>query len=112
MVPIVLLAVSTLAMVHFDPTIFLRSPRSMMHLISGLFTEQTTQLMLDHMVGEKFQLSGRWCLIPPMFLVALTAVGMPVSVEVADAILLVYTCGLWLYLSFRICVQLYEICDV
>ena len=52
-VPNMLLAATIFAMVHFDTTLLLRSPRVMMHLISGLFTEHMAQLMMDHMLGVR-----------------------------------------------------------
>ena len=109
--PNLILAGATLAMVHLDPTIFLRRPRTMMHLISGLFTEMTTQLMLDHMVEEGFELRKRWCLFPQIFLVGWMMSGS-YSVEAFDTVLLVYSTGLWIYLAFRIRIQIHEICDV
>ena len=113
MLPNVLLVVSTLAMVHYDSTIFLRRPRIMMHLISGLFTEMTTQLMLDHMVEENFEVRKRWCLFPQVILAASLMMGVStLSIDLLDTILLVYTTGLWVYLAFKIRVQIYEICDV
>ena len=112
LMPNLLLVVSALAMVHFDPTVFLRRPRVMMHLISGLFTEQTTQLMLDHMVEEEFEVRKRWCLFPPLALAIAMMAGYDFSVDALDTLLLVYTTGLWVYLAFKIRVQIYEICDV
>ena len=113
LLPNVLLVVSTLAMVHYDSTILLRRPRIMMHLISGLFTEMTTQLMLDHMVEENFEVRKRWCLFPQVILAACLMLGVSaLSIELLDTILLVYTTGLWVYLAFKIRVQIYEICDV
>jgi len=110
--PNMILLVSTLAMVHYDPTILLRRPRIMMHLTSGLFTEMTTQIMLDHMVEEDFEVRKRWCLIPQVLLALWTMSGVSYSVEMFDSILLVYTTGIWVYLAFKIRVQIYEICDV
>mmetsp|Transcript_465 Transcript_465/g.888 ORF Transcript_465/g.888 Transcript_465/m.888 type:complete len:505 (-) Transcript_465:189-1703(-) len=110
-VPNLLLVSSTLTMIHLDQTLLLRIPRVMMHLISGLFTEQTAQLMLDHMVGEDSEIRKRWCLFP---LVVLAAVMTCLSVPPAalDQTLLAYTAALWVYIAFKIRVQLYEICDV
>ena len=84
----------------------------MMHLTSGLFTEMTTQIMLDHMVEEDFEVRKRWCLIPQVLLALWTMSGVSYSVEMFDSILLVYTTGIWVYLAFKIRVQIYEICDV
>jgi len=111
LVPQLLLVTFVFAMVHFDPTVFLRRPRTMMHLISGLFTEQTIQLMLDHMVGEKFQIN-RWCLLPAVAMSVLMVMGVSLAAESTDAILEIYTSGLWVYLAFKTRVQLWEICDV
>lgn len=112
MLPHLLLVSSTYAIVHCDPTIFLRCPRTMMHLISGLFTEQTTQLMLDHMVEEQYEVRKRWCLLPQVVVAVWMTAGLSFSVESLDAFLLVYTTGLWVYLGFKIRVYIYEICDV
>ncbi len=83
-----------------------------MHLISGLFTEQTTQLMLDHMVEEDYEVRKRWCLLPLVVLAVGMAMGVSNSVEALDTFLLVYTTCLWVYLGFKIRVYIYEICDV
>lgn len=110
-VPNVLLVAFVFAMVRHEPTIFLRSPRVMLHLINGLFTEMTTQLLLCHVVGERFRLRDRWCLYPPLGLVVFMA-GVHVEPEAVDTLLLIYASGLWVHLVFKIRVQLYEVCDV
>ncbi len=112
MLPHLILVLSTLVIIHCDPTIFLRCPRTMMHLISGLFTEQTTQLMMDHMVEEEYEVRSRWCLLPQMLLAVWMIVGLSYSVESLDAFLLVYSTGVWVYLGFKIRVYIYEICNV
>lgn len=112
LVPNTLLVASTLIVVHCDPTIFLRSPRFFMHLISGLFTEQTTQLMLDHTVEEDFEISGRWTLFPPVALAMVMLAGVDISNQSVNTLLLTYTTALWVYLAFKIRVQIYEICDM
>ena len=63
--------------------------------------------MLDHMVNETFRPRNWWCLISPTLMVALIAAGVPESLEFVDTVLFVYTCGLWVYLSFKIRVQLF-----
>lgn len=110
--PNFLMMASTLIMVHFDPALLLRRPRTMMHLIAGLFTEQTTQLMLDHIVEERYEVLKRWSLLPQVILAVSMMMGNSVSLEVLDTILFVYTTGLWVYLVFKIRVQIFEICDV
>lgn len=112
LLPHLILVSSTLAIIRCDPTIFLRCPRTMMHLISGLFTEQTTQLMMDHMVEEEFEVRNRWCLLPQFLLAVLVTTGMSFSTESSDAFLLVYTTGLWAYLGFKIMIYIDEICTV
>jgi ethanolaminephosphotransferase len=109
--PHLVLVASTLAMVYFDSTIFLRNPRTMLHLISGLFTEQTTQLMMDHMVEEEYEVGKRWCVFPLVFLAVWIMTGLS-SMQAVDGFLLVYTIGLWIYLAFKISIQICEICDV
>eukprot|EP01083_Nonionella_stella_P263927 895936_1 len=112
LVPNTLLVASTLAMVHKDPTMFLERPRFFMHLISGLFTEQTTQIMLDHMVEEECQPRNRWCLFLPVLLAAAMMAGIPFSAQSLDTLFMVYTTGLWVYVTFKIRFHLWEICDV
>jgi ethanolaminephosphotransferase len=109
--PHLILVASTLVMVHFDSTIFLRNPRTMLHLISGLFTEQTTQLMMDHMVDEEYEVGKRWCAFPQVFLAVWIMTELS-SMQAVDTFLVVYTSGLWVYLAFKISVQICEICDV
>jgi len=109
-IPHVLLVTSTIVMVRYDTTIFLRNPRTMCHLISGLFTEHTTQLMMNHMVDEKYEWSERWCVFPQVFLAVWIMTGVS-SNETLDSILFLYTTLLWVYLAFKISVQVSEICD-
>ncbi|KAL7543176.1 hypothetical protein ACHAXR_012470 [Thalassiosira sp. AJA248-18] len=112
LMPNVLFVTCILAMVHLYPMIYLRSPRFFMHLISGLFTEQTTQLMLAHMVEEGYEFRNRWPLFPPLFLTVAMMAGLSVPAEHLDTLIFVYTTGLWVYLAFKIRVHIYEICDV
>ncbi|KAL7522978.1 hypothetical protein ACHAWX_007756 [Stephanocyclus meneghinianus] len=117
LIPHALLVVSSIVLIAYDDTLLVRSPRTVMHLIAGLFVEQTTQLMLDHMVEEEFSVTKRFSLYP---LVALAAVMVGfdghvskfMSAQAFDAFLLAYTTGLWVYLAFKIRVLIYEICDV
>ena len=83
-----------------------------MHLIAGLFTEQTTQLMLDHIVEENYAVEKRWCLFPQLILAGSMMMGNSFSSDALDTILFVYTTGLWVYLVCKIRVQIFEICDV
>ena len=111
-VPNFLMMACTLTMVTLDPTLLLRRPRTMMHLIAGLFTEQTTQLMLDHIVEERYEVHKRWSLLPQVILAGSMLMGKGFQAEILDTILFVYTTGLWVYLIFKMRVQIFEICDV
>ena len=113
LVPNLLLVTSTVVMLHCDPNLMLRSPRTMVHLISGLFAEQTTQMMLDHMGDEEFEVRQRWPLFPYVLLAGwMMMTGSVFSANTLDAILLAYTTGLWVYLAFKFSVQISEMCDV
>jgi len=112
LIPNAILCISTIMIVLLDSTIFIRIPRIMMHLICGLFVEQTIQLMLDHILEQNFEVKERLCLVPQVLLVAGMLSGVAYSNEALDAFLLVYTTGLWVYLAFKIRIQVYEICDV
>jgi O-antigen ligase len=83
----------------------------MCHLISALFVEQTTQLMLDHMVEENFS-AFRWVMLPQIALAAAMAAGVTLSNDAVDVFFTAYTTGLWVYLALKLKVHVYEICDV
>ncbi|KAL3799807.1 hypothetical protein HJC23_010457 [Cyclotella cryptica] len=117
LMPHFLLVASSIVLIAYDNTLLVRSPRTVMHLIAGLFVEQTTQLMLDHMVEEEFLITKRFGLYPLVALATLMVgcdghVSKFISVQALDACLLAYTTGLWVYLAFKIRVLIYEICDV
>lgn len=113
LVPNALLSLSTMAIVRMDPSILLRIPRTMLHLTSGLFVEQVTQLMLDHMVEENFEVRRRFVMIPQVGIAVMMMMeGMHISTQALDTFFLVYTTGLWVYLTFKVRLQVYEICDV
>ena len=112
LVPNALFSLSTIAIVRMDPSILLRIPRTMLHLTSGLFVEQVTQLMLDHMVEENFEVRRRFVMIPQVCIAATMMMeGMHISTQAVDTFFLVYTTGLWVYLAFKVRLQVYEICD-
>ena len=110
LLPHITFVISTVLIITTDSTIFLRIPRTMCHLISGLFVEQTTQLMLDHMVEEKFS-SFRWAMLPQVALAVAMASGVTFSNEAVDIFCIAYATGLWLHLALKLKV-VYEICDV
>lgn len=111
LLPHVVFLISTTLIVMTDSTILLRIPRTMCHLISGLFAEHTTQLMLDHMVEERFA-SFRWVMLPLVALAAAMTAGMVVSNDFVDTFISNYNAGLWVYLAVKIYVHVNEICDV
>jgi len=111
LLPHVAFVISTVLIITTDSNIFLRIPRTMCHLISGLFVEQTTQLMLDHMVEGKFS-AFRWAMLPQVALAVAMAAGVVFSNEAVDVFFIAYTTGLWVYLALKLKVHVYEICDV
>lgn len=115
LLPHVVFLISTTLIVMIDSTIFFRIPRTMCHLISGLFAEHTTQLMLDHMVEERFA-SFRWVMLPQVVLAATmaagTAAGMAVSTDFVDTFFINYNAVLWVYLAVKFYAYVTEICDV
>jgi len=111
LLPHIAFVISTVLIITIDSTIFLRIPRTMCHLISALFVEQTTQLMLDHMVEENFS-AFRWVMLPQIALAAAMAAGVTLSNDAVDVFFTAYTTGLWVYLALKLKVHVYEICDV
>ena len=111
LIPHIVFVISTIAIITTDSTIFLRIPRTMCHLISGLFVEQTTQIMLDHMVEEKFS-AIRWVMLPQVALAAAMAAGVAVPNESVDVFFMTYTAVIWVYLALKLRTHVNEICDV
>ena len=112
LLPHIAFVVSTVVIISVDSTILLRIPRTMLHLISGVFVEQTTQLMLDHMVEERYAVF-RWSLLPHVFLASILTSGVvQLSSDSVDIYCIMYTTGLWIYLVLKIKVLVSEICDV
>jgi ethanolaminephosphotransferase len=111
LLPHIVFVVSTVVIISIDSTILLRIPRTMLHLISGVFVEQTTQLMLDHMVEERYA-AFRWPLLPQVILASILTAGVQLSSDSVDIYCITYTTGLWIYLVLKIKVLVSEICDV
>ncbi len=111
LLPHIAFVISTVVIISVDSTILLRIPRTMLHLISGVFVEQTTQLMLDHMVEERYA-AFRWPLLPQVFLASILTSGVQLSSDSVDIYCITYTTGLWIYLVLKIKVLVSEICDV
>ena len=111
LLPHIVFVISTVTIISIDSTILLRIPRTMLHLISGVFVEQTTQLMLDHMVEERYA-AFRWSLLPHVFLASILTAGVKLSSDSVDIYCMTYTTGLWIYLVLKINAIVSEICDV
>eukprot|EP00574_Skeletonema_japonicum_P011670 CAMPEP_0201723774 /NCGR_PEP_ID=MMETSP0593-20130828/7689_1 /ASSEMBLY_ACC=CAM_ASM_000672 /TAXON_ID=267983 /ORGANISM="Skeletonema japonicum, Strain CCMP2506" /LENGTH=472 /DNA_ID=CAMNT_0048214907 /DNA_START=100 /DNA_END=1518 /DNA_ORIENTATION=- len=111
LLPHIVFLISSIWIIMADSTILLRIPRTLCHLFSGLFVEHTTQIMLDHMVEEKFS-SFRWVMLPQVALAVAMAAGMVFPNESVDSFFIAYAIGLWVYLAVKIKVHVNEICDV
>ena len=111
LLPHIAFVISTVLIISNDSTIFLRIPRTMCHLIAGLFVEQVTQLMIDHVVEEKFS-AFRWVLLPQVALAAAMTAGVVFTNEALDTFFFAYTATLWVYLVMKLKGQVKEMCDV
>uniref|UniRef100_A0A7S4I6K8 Uncharacterized protein n=1 Tax=Odontella aurita TaxID=265563 RepID=A0A7S4I6K8_9STRA len=107
LLPFLILAFGTLWIGTMDPSILVRNPRTCMHLISALFVEMVTQLMLDHMTAQDFK-PYRASLAPFCVLAVLVSGGL-LSDELVDDYLLTFTVGIWVYLFMKIRVTIHEI---
>jgi len=110
LMPFCFLAFGTLWVGSADPSILIRRPRTCLHLISALFVEMVTQLMLDHMTLEDFK-PYRVVLAPLGILALLIPFGV-LSTNGVDDCLLAYTVGMWVYLVVKTRVIIHEITAV
>jgi hypothetical protein len=109
--PFIMLIVTTLLIGYLDADVFLRMPRTAVHLCSGLFVEMTTQLMLDHITAEIYQ-PFRWTLVPMLLLVGLIGTEQLSAGSVTDEFMLIYASAVWTYLMLKIKFVIDEICAV
>jgi ethanolaminephosphotransferase len=92
--------------------ILIDMPRTTLHLISGLFVEMSTHLMLDHITSETFQ-PLRWVLLPLVILTVLTVSGyISESSPQTDSFLTIYASSLWSYLLLKLTIIIHEACTV
>lgn len=111
LLPFVTLCVCTFVVGMYNPEIWIRMPRTTIHLISGLFVEMCAQLMLDHITAQKYN-PYRWVLFP---LVGLTIAIITSQVQASpwtDDFLIVYTSSLWTFLVLKMTLIVHEICTV
>ena len=111
LMPFIMLIVTTLLIGYLDADVFLRMPRTAVHLCSGLFVEMTTQLMLDHITAEIYQ-PFRWTLVPMLLLVGLIGTEQLSAGSVTDEFMLIYASAVWTYLMLKIKFVIDEICAV
>lgn len=89
------------------PDVFIRSPRLCLHLAGALFVEMVIQLMLDHMMNEKFN-PFRWTLAP---LVGFALLGTYMSSITQNQFMLGYFVLTSVYLAMKIRVLIHEMCQ-
>jgi len=111
LLPFFTLMLCTFMVGMYDPQIWIRMPRTTIHLISGLFVEMSAQLMLDHISNERYQ-PLRWVLIPLVGLTMLVATNQVHASTHTDDFMLVYTSALWSFLLFKMTLIIHEICTV
>jgi hypothetical protein len=110
--PFLALLVCTFLVGLYQVDIWIGMPRTTLHLISGLFVEMCTQLMLNHMTAEKFQ--PLRCVLLPMVIFT----GLVVSEYITesstqtDDFLTIYTTVLWSFLLFKMTLIIHEACVV
>ena len=92
------------------PDVWIRKPRTSLLLCSGLFVEQSTQLMLDHVTVQTFRPFRRWVLAPLIVLCLLVSVGHVDASELTDDVLATYTSALWAFLLVKMTIVIHELC--
>lgn len=93
--------------VILDTDMWLRMPRTSLQLLSGLFVESVTQMMLDHISNQTYHVLRRWVLAPLllMMLIPSSMIGPK-----TDGMLLIYCTTLWTFLIFKFYMVVHEIC--
>jgi ethanolaminephosphotransferase len=109
LLPFGVFSLSFLLIGWMEPTVWLSMPRTSLHLAMILFTEMSTEIMLAHVTGEKFQYL-RWHVVP---LVALTIwISTMGYSQMVEYWILAYTWSLGAYLVMKIVLVIHEICHV
>jgi|MDSW01.3.fsa_nt_gb ethanolaminephosphotransferase len=88
-----------------------RCPRTCLHLISALFVEAVTQLMLDSMTTGVFR-GLRPCQVPLIILTILLWAGLGPAPATLDNLILAYAAGMTAFLAMKFRVIVHEICDL
>lgn len=83
--------------------LWLFMPRTALHLSSGLFVEIVTQLMLDHISDQDYNVGRRFLLFLPLFI-------LPFFGEFATDYWLIYTTVVWTFMFCKIRCVVHEIC--
>jgi len=111
LIPFAVLLGTTLGIGYLDMQVWLRMPRTSVHLCSALFVEMTTQIMLDHITKETFR-PFRWAILPMVLLLALIGTDQLSAGSSTDDFLLIYASALWAYLLLKMKLVINEICMV
>jgi ethanolaminephosphotransferase len=111
LIPFAALSLGFLVIGIVQPDIWLRIPRTSLHLSMILFVEMSTQIMLAHITEQQFN-PWRWHLLPLVGLILVVSFGMLEPGSVTDDWLLAYASGIGVYLTMKIVVVIHEICAV
>lgn len=91
--------------IYYNPNLFIEHPRTCLHLSSLLFTEIVTQLMLDHITNAAY-VCYRTVFFPFfMFLICNDD-------ESYSQVLFAYTVGMTVYMSMKVRIVIWEICQI
>ena len=111
MLPFVTLSVTSLVIGACDADVWIRMPRTTLHLWSALFVEMCAQLMLDHTTHERFN-PYRWTLAPLVGLAVMVVSKQWQAGPETDMFLLMYTTALWSFLLCKMTIVIHEISTV
>ena len=126
LLPIIVLCVSFGLIGYYQPTILWNMPRTCLAIVSIVFTEMTTQLMLCYVTKQFYSPYQRYLLVPLLLLVLYVVVigttttttttdtdtSSTVMYMDTDTYLLMYMSGSFVYLAFKIVLVIHEICSV
>jgi ethanolaminephosphotransferase len=112
LVPFLILVSCTLAIGLYDRDIWLRMPRTTLHLCSGLFVNMATQLMLDHITDQEFYPFKQVVVLLPLILLTKWTTLDGFDLVDTDEFLLVYATTIWTYIFLKFKVVIFEICAV
>ena len=87
---------------------WIRMPRTSLHLIAALSWKITTDLMLAHMTDQEYRSSQTWILWPLAILALWKVVLGGGSSTMTDTYLLVYATSVWTFLGIKVVVVVHE----